>query len=229
MDIGAIQGTSLIDYPGKVCAVFFTLGCNFRCGFCYSPELVFSRLKKLPGKNIEDFLKERQKFLDAIILSGGEPLLQKDIVGFCKKLKKYGYLVGIETNGSKPGTLKKLIDNKLVNFIAMDIKSDLEHYSKITGVDVNTSDIKKSIELIKNSGVDLEFRTTVVPGFYDKEIAENIGKILKGANKYVLQQFNNSKEMIDSSFKNKKPYKEAEIKKFRKILEKYIDNVGLRF
>lgn len=227
MKIGGIQKTSLIDYPNKVCAVFFVAGCNFRCPYCYSPELVFNKTKSINEKWINNFLKERKNYLDAILLSGGEITIQHDIIDFVKRTKQYGYLVGIETNGSRPDVLKELIDNKLINFIAMDIKSDLETYEKAAGVKLDKEKIKKSVELIKNSSIDYEFRTTVVPGLFNEETAIKIGVWLKGSKRYVLQQFRNEKEMINKSFKEKKPYKIDKLKKFKKVLEPYIEDVKI--
>ncbi len=227
MKIGGIQKTSLIDYPDKVCAVFFASGCNFRCPYCYNPELVFSKTKLIQEKYIKNFLKKRKNYLDAILLSGGEITIQPDFVDFVKKIKSYGYLIGIETNGSDPDAIKELIDNKLVDFIAMDIKSDLETYEKAAGVKPDKEKIKKSVELIKNSNINYEFRTTVVPGLFDEETAIKIGKWLKGSKRYVLQQFRNEKGMIDKSLKRKKPYSVDKLKKFKKILEKYITNVKI--
>ncbi len=227
MKIGGIQKTSLIDYPDRVCAVFFASGCNFRCPYCYNPEIVFNKTKLIQEKYIKSFLKKRKNYLDAILLSGGEITIQPDFVDFVKKIKSYGYLIGIETNGSNPDAIKELIDNKLIDFIAMDIKSDLETYEKAAGVKPDKEKIKKSVELIKNSNINYEFRTTIVPELFDEETAIKIGKWLKKSKRYVLQQFRNEKEMIDKSFKGKKPYSVDKLKKFKKILEPYIEDVKI--
>jgi len=228
MKIGGIQKTSLIDYPNKVCAVFFASGCNFRCPYCYNPKLVFNKTKLIDEKYINKFLEERKNYLDAILLSGGEITAKPDFIEFVRKIKKYGYLVGIETNGSNPDAIKKLIDNELVDFIAMDLKSDLETYYMAAGVKVEKEKIKKSVELIKDSNVDYEFRTTVVPGLFNEETAIKIGAWLNGSKKYVLQQFNNDRDMINKSFKRKKPYIVDKLKKFKKILEPYIKDVRIK-
>ena len=227
MKIGGIQKTSLIDYPDKVCAVFFASGCNFRCPYCYNPELVFNKTKLINEKWIKNFLEQRKSLLDAILLTGGEITIQQDFVEFLKEIKKYGYLVGIETNGSKPDAIKKIIDNKIVDFIAMDIKSDLETYEKAVGVKLDKEKIKKSVELIKNSNINYEFRTTVVPELFDEETAIKIGKWLKGSKRYVLQQFNNEKGMINKNFKREKPYAPDKLKKFKKILGPYITDIRI--
>ena len=228
MKIGGIQKTSLIDYPGKVCAVFFASGCNFRCPYCYNPELVFNKTKLIDEKWIYNFLKERKNYLDAVLLSGGEITIQPDFIGFVKRIKQLDYSVGIETNGSEPDVIRELISNKLVDFIAMDIKSDLENYEKAAGVKLDNEKIKKSTEMIKKSSVDYEFRTTVVPGLFNEETATKIGEWLKGSKRYILQQFNNDKDMINKNFKRKKPYTADKLKKFKKILAPYIKNVMIK-
>ena len=228
MKIGGIQKTSLIDYPNKVCAVFFASGCNFRCPYCYNPELVFNKTELINEKWIYNFLEKRKNYLDAILLSGGEITIQPDFIEFVKRIKQYGYLVGIETNGSKPDAIKKLIDSRLTDFIAMDIKSDLETYEKAACAKLDKGKIKKSVELIKDSNVDYEFRTTVVPGLFNEETAIKIGEWLKGSKKYVLQQFNNDRDMINKSFKRKKPYTVDKLKKFKEILEPYIKDVRIK-
>lgn len=227
MKIGAIIPQSLIDYPGKVSAVFFTIGCNFKCPHCYNIDLVLKKLKPLPDKKIEEFLEERKNFINAVILSGGEPTLQEDIIDFAQKIKKHNLYLGIETNGHKPEILSRMIDGNLLDFIAMDIKADLNDYEKATGVKVNKNAILRSINLLKNSSIPHEFRVTVVPNLIKKENIENIGKLAKGS-KIVLQQFINDKEMINKDFKKLKPYPSKKIEEFKKILSEYSNNVELR-
>jgi len=228
MKIGGIQAQSLIDWPDEVCAVFFAIGCNFRCPFCYNIDLVLEKSKIIPEKEIENFLEERKNFLDAIMLSGGEPTMQKDLPEFIKKIRSYGYKTGIETNGTNPDMIERLLKEKLLDFIAMDIKSDFESYEKAVGIKVDIKKIQKSIELIKNSKMLYEFRTTVVPGLFDDKTAERIGILLKGAKKYVLQQFINENNMLDINYKKIKPYLLSELDKFKKILQKNIENVEVR-
>ena len=228
MKIGGIQAQSLIDWPDEVCAVFFAVGCNFKCPFCYNIDLVLEKSKIIPEKEIENFLEERKNFLDAIMLSGGEPTMQNDLPEFIKKIKSYGYKVGIETNGTNPDMIERLLKEKLLDFIAMDIKSDFESYEKTVRAKVNIKKIKKSIELIKNSNMLYEFRTTIVPGLFDENTAEKIGELLKGAKKYVLQQFVNENNMLDNSYKKIKPYSLSELDKFKKILQKRIKDVEIK-
>jgi pyruvate formate lyase activating enzyme len=205
MRIGGIQGTSLKDYPEKICSIFFTLGCNFRCHYCYNKKLVFEELKPIDEKRINNFLEERKNFSEAIMISGGEPTLQEDLPQFMKKIKSMGYLTGIETNGSRPEVIEKLINEKLIDFIAMDIKAPLEKYEKVTGVFVDVKKIRRSIEIVKKFK-NHEFRTTFVPTLLDENDIIEIAKLIKGAKVYRLQQFVNNVELISKEMEKVKPY-----------------------
>lgn len=224
MDIGGFQNLSLVDYPEKLSCIIWTRGCNFRCPFCYNKELVlFDKRKDSANKteSIFSFLKKRKGLLQGVVLTGGEPLLQKDIEDFIKKIKKLGYAVKLDTNGSFPDRLEKLIQKNLIDYVAMDIKASLENYPQATGVKVNIENIKKSIELIK-ALENYEFRTTAVPGIVDEKEIRKIGKLAKGAKKFVLQQFE-PRNTLDKSYEKKKPYPTAKLKEFQKILEQYVD------
>lgn len=165
MKIGGIQKLSLIDYPGKPAAVIFTQGCNMICPYCHNPQLVYPEKfeEVFPEEEIFKFLEKRKKLLKGIVISGGEPTVQEDIIDFILKIKEYGYSIKLDTNGSNPDILKKLIDLKAIDFIAMDIKSSKEKYGKFYKGDI--SNIEKSIAIIKDSGLPHQFRTT-----YDEEI-----------------------------------------------------------
>lgn len=228
--IKGIQKTSLIDYPGKVCTVLFTSGCNMRCPFCQNPDLVLDSkdFPELDEEKILHFLKERKKWIDGVCLTGGEVLIYADIFELIEKIKEIGLLVKLDTNGLNPSLLKKIIDSKIVDYLAMDIKSDLEHYEKAAGVKLDLEKIKKSIELIKNSGIDYEFRSTVVPDFFNKEIMENIGKMLKGSKRYFLQQFRSSTPLLDKSYEGKEPYEAKVLESFKEIMKKYVLEVEVR-
>ena len=212
MIIGALRKTSLIDYPGKIAAVVFTKGCNFRCGYCHNPELSLSL-----GSLIEDeeeiiaFLKKRIGKLDAVVISGGEPCLQRGLVSFVQKVKSMGYLVKLDTNGSFPEVVEKLINLNLLDYIAMDIKAPLYKYKKVGGEDINTYNVSKSIELIMNSGVDYEFRTTVVRSQLEYNDFLLISQLIKGAKRYYLQQFVPSKT-LNPSFMSEDSYSKEEFK-----------------
>lgn len=231
MKIGGLQRLSLIDYPGKIAATVFLIGCNFRCPYCQNPELVEpERIKKqltIKETDFFKFLNETKDFLDGVCITGGEPTMHKNLFNFIKKIKQRGFLVKLDTNGSNPEMLKKLLDTNLLDFISMDIKAGPSGYSKAAGKKIDLEKIKESIDLIKNSGVDYEFRITVVPGLVKKKDIEEIGKWLKGIKKFALQQFRNQK-VLDKSFEKIKPYSDEIIKDFQKILKRHIKAVELR-
>lgn len=231
MLIGGLQKMSLIDYPGKISATVFLIGCNFRCPYCHNPELVdpskISGQVQIKESSFFRFLDERKDLLEGICITGGEPTIQPDIIGFIKKIKKKGFLVKLDTNGSNPDVLKKLIKAKSVDYIAMDIKADLIGYSKTAGIKVDLEKIKKSIDLIKKSGLDYEFRITVAPKLIKKRTIDEIGRWLKGVKRFTIQQFRNEK-VLDKSFQKIKPYSDKILKDFQKTLKKYIKEVELR-
>ena len=167
MKIGGLIKFTLIDFPGRPAAVVFTQGCNFRCRYCHNPELVYPHMfaELVAIEEIYSFLKRRQGTLEGVVVSGGEPTLHEDLPSFMADLKAMGYATKLDTNGTRPDMLKSLLDAKLLDYIAMDIKAPLEKYSLITGVDFNPEVLKQSMDLIRQSGLEYEFRTT-----YDKEV-----------------------------------------------------------
>ena len=231
MRIGGLQKLTLVDYPGKVAATVFLIGCNFKCGFCQNPELVDpEKIEEQPLIKEEKFfrfLDSKQGLIEGICITGGEPTIQSDLIDFIKKIKSKGFLIKLDTNGSKPEILSKLVNENLLDFVAMDIKTSWSKYDKVTRVKVDLKKIKKSVELIKNSGLDYEFRTTIVPGMVDEKDIEQIGQWLKGAKNFALQQFQN-KKVLDKKFEKIKPYPDETLKEFQKILEKYIGKIELR-
>ncbi len=230
MKIGGLQKMTLIDYPGKIAATVFLIGCNFRCPYCHNEELVDpEKIKdqpKIDEKDFFRFLNERKDFLDGVCITGGEPTIHSNLLKFIQNIKKRGFLIKLDTNGSNPEMLKNLLKNNLIDFIAMDIKTSILKYNKV-GAKNKISQVRKSINIIKKSGKDYEFRTTVVPGIVDEKDIKKIAQWLKGAKKIVLQQFNPTK-VLDSSFKNIKPYPVQTLKRMVKILEPHIDVVELR-
>lgn len=226
MKIGGMQKLSLVDYPGKVAASIFTIGCNFRCGYCHNPELVVPDEYADPiiESEVLKFLKTRIGKLDGVAISGGEPTLQKDLPDFIKKVKKMGYLVKLDSNGSNPHILEQLISNSLVDYIAMDIKGPLEKYPLIMGWSIDPNVIKKSIRLIIDSGLPHEFRTTIVKSQLSVDDFEEVGKLVKGAKRYALQHFKASDHMVDTKkFKNETTYDDEDFEKMKSIMEKYVD------
>ncbi|MDP6670188.1 MAG: anaerobic ribonucleoside-triphosphate reductase activating protein [archaeon] len=225
-----LQKTTLIDFPGEIACTLFLPKCNFRCPYCYNPKLVFEKDtgQSIPENEIFDFLDGRKGLLDGVCITGGEPALHTELPKFCRKVKEKGFLVKVDTNGSNPEMLKRLIDEKLVDYIAMDIKAPLEKYEEVTGVAVDKEAIKKSVELIKKSGVKYEFRTTILPKFISENDLLEIGKWLKGAKFFALQQFSPAPEMIDKSLGNEKRYTKEELKGFGKLLEGFFEKVEVR-
>jgi len=229
--IKGIQKTTLIDYPGKIACTVFIFGCNFKCGFCHNPELVLKEESQdLWETDTLEFLKNRKDKLEGVCFTGGEPLLSlnKD---FVKRVKDLGFSVKIDTNGSLPGKLKEFISEGLVDFIAMDIKNCPEKYSKTAGVEVDLKKIEESIKLILNSGLEYEFRTTVVPELHDEGDFEKIGKWISSfgeVKKYYLQAFSNHGKFIDSSYNEVKSLTEKDIEKYVLECKNYFKGVGVR-
>jgi len=211
MKIGGLQKTSLLDYPEEVSAIIWTVGCNFNCPFCYNKDLVKSKTSEISEDEILSFLDKRKKVLDGLVISGGEPFLQKDLKSFCKKVKKIGYKIKIDTNGTFPDKLKELIDEKLVDYIAMDVKAPTKKYDKLAGKKIDIKKIKKSIGLLRNSGIGYEFKTTYVPSLLVKKDIVEIGKWLDGSEKYFLQQFKNDTPTLSSDLEKVKSYSKEEL------------------
>ncbi len=205
MKIGGFQKQSLIDYPGNISAVVFTQGCNFLCSYCHNPELVLPErfLTPLKQKDILDYLKQYKKLLDAVCISGGEPTIQKDLPEFINQIRKLGLKIKLDTNGTNPKVLEALLDDQQLDFIAMDIKHclDREAYSQITAVSLSKiafNNIKNSIELIKDSGVSYEFRTTYVPLFHTERDVECLRS--EFAPSFKLQTFKYSPNVLNPGF-----------------------------
>ena len=215
MKICGLQKTTLIDYPGHVACTVFTAGCNFRCPWCYSKELVLPELiaeqQEIPEQEILEFLKGKQGLLEGAVLCGGEPTLHPDLPEFCNKIKDLGFLIKLDTNGSNPKMLKKLIDQKLIDYVAMDIKLPKQRYAALfAGGGITADDIEESVKILKNSEIDFEFRTTCAPTIHtpdDFEImAKWIGQDVPGRPpKYFLQNFRPGRN-IDPKFENFKPF-----------------------
>lgn len=220
---------SLIDYPGKICSIVFLPRCNFHCPFCFNPEMVNDspELKEINPEEIFNYLESQKNWIDAVCLTGGEPTLHEGLPELISEISKKGFLVKLDTNGSNPDMLKKLLDEKLVDYVAMDIKAPLEKYEIVTKAKMNTDSIKRSADLIRDSGVEYEFRTTVVPELFDKKDAIAIGKWLKGSKKYFLQQFRPDKT-LNKNFQNGKQYKPEELKKLAEMMKPYFERVEVR-
>ncbi len=220
-------GTSFVDYPGKVASVIFTGGCNFRCPYCYNIDLVLpERLKELPDIEEERALKElerRKNFIDGVVITGGEPLLHRDkLIRLVEKIKDLGLPVKIDTNGSLPTVLEKLLS--IADYIALDVKATPNEYPLLGG---NWKEVERSIELLKSSPVEHEFRITAVRGFIDREKLKRIAEILKGAKRVAIQKFINTKT-LDPSFEKVIPYTREEMEELASILRPCVEKVILR-
>ncbi|MCL4316216.1 MAG: anaerobic ribonucleoside-triphosphate reductase activating protein [Gammaproteobacteria bacterium] len=229
MDIGGLQKVSLIDYPGEICAVIFTRGCDFRCGYCYNAELVLPEryAELIPEQEVLDFLQARRGKLDAVTITGGEPAWQADLPEFIHKVKNLGFLVKLDTNGFNPEMLKKIIDRKLVDYIAMDVKAPLEKYRDVINIDIDTRKIAASIALVMDSGVPYEFRTTVVKSQLGEKDILAIGKLIKGARRYVLQKFLPGK-VLDASFLGRTTYEEEYLRRVCVALQETVSECSVR-
>jgi pyruvate formate lyase activating enzyme len=236
MKICALQKTTLIDYPGHVAATVFTAGCNFRCPWCYSKELVLPELiaaqPVITPEEILEFLKGKQGLLEGVVLCGGEPTLDPDLPEFIKKIKELGFLVKLDSNGSNPKMLQDLIDQKLIDYVAMDIKLPKERYPLVFGGQLSVGDIEESIRILKNSDIDFEFRTTVAPGVHTpadlEEMARWIGQDIPGRKpKYFLQNFRPGRN-IDPEFENLRPFPPEFFKEAENKIKPFVSGFGIR-
>mgnify|MGYP001195899557 CR=1 FL=1 len=232
MLIGGLEKFSLIDYPhGVPSAVVFTIGCNFRCPFCHNAELVsgkgYSASSTLSFDDVVSFLEKRKGLLQAVVFSGGEPLLQSDLIDYIRMVKDLGYKVKLDTNGTMPDRLMSVID--LADYVAMDIKASPQHYSEACGVNVDLRKIKESVNIIKTRAKDYEFRTTVFKNFFptDSDFIE-MGKTLldSGTKRYYLQQ-PHLEHVFDRSFPFEL-YSKEELEHYKTILEAWVGEVCLR-
>ncbi|MCB9771546.1 MAG: anaerobic ribonucleoside-triphosphate reductase activating protein [Candidatus Omnitrophica bacterium] len=221
MRIGGLQEFSLIDYPGKVACIVFTQGCNFRCGYCHNPELVIPSQfsQTIPEEQVFNFLQNRQKYLQGVVVSGGEPTLQKDLAVFLGKIKRLGYLIKLDTNGSYPDRLEQLIHLKLVDYIAMDVKTSLGRYQEMVGVQVDVEKIKASIDLIIHSGLQHEFRTTVVKPFCSYDDLSKVRDMTQGSQRHRLQKIRLDDKLLDKRILTQSQYSECEFSHLEHIFQ----------
>lgn len=216
---------TMLDYPGKVACTIFTYGCNFRCPFCHNATLVIDEAELFSEDEILAYINKRKGILDGVCISGGEPLLQPDIFEFISKIKETGLLVKLDTNGSYPDKLKEAIDRGLIDYVAMDIKTSKENYSRVCDVNVKIEDIEKSVQILLENKVDYEFRTTVVREMHTREDFEKISSWIKGAKRYFLQCFRDNENLIGN---NLSAYTASELESFLEVLKCNINEVSLR-
>ena len=220
MRLGGLQKLSLIDYPGKLAAVVFTQGCNFRCGYCHNPELVIPQeyCPAVPEEEVMAFLRSRQEYLEGVVVTGGEPTVQEGLISFLDQLKRLGYLVKLDTNGSRPEVLKQVLSLRLVNYVAMDVKASLIRYDGVTNVPVSTEKIKESIRLILDAGIPHEFRTTVVKTFHSAGDLLEIRSLVEGARQYTLQRARIDGKILDKSLLAREQYSDAEFERLKEAI-----------
>jgi pyruvate formate lyase activating enzyme len=220
MRIGGLLKFTLIDYPGKVAAVVFTAGCNYRCPFCHNPELVLPELFN-PAIAVEDvlsFLEKRKDQLQGVVITGGEPTIHNDLPEFLLRIKSLGYVIKLDTNGSRPDVLRDIIDRKLADFIAMDIKSSLENYCKATGAPADLSAVKESISVIKAAGCEYQFRTTLLKKVVNESDLLDIMSLIGDVKEYRLQKGNLKEKVLDYNyFADEGDYTQEEFERIRKM------------
>ncbi|MDA3897834.1 MAG: anaerobic ribonucleoside-triphosphate reductase activating protein [Desulfobacteraceae bacterium] len=230
MIIGGIQKNSLIDFPAKICCVIFTAGCNFDCPYCHNPELVKPPYTPINPEEIFAFLNKRKSLLDGVAITGGEPTLQKDLPEFCEQIKSIGIPIKIDTNGSRPKVIEFLLKNRLIDYIAMDVKTLPENYSPHIAQNILPADILQSIQLIKNSDIPHEFRTTCVKPFINEDIIYKIARIIKDADLFVLQKANIQNTVLHPDFfeNQNSTFSAGEFESFKKIVMPYVKKAMIR-
>ncbi len=233
MKIGGLIKSSMIDYPGKISCVVFTCGCNFICPYCHNRELI-----KFVGEETDTgfdsteiikFLKKRKGLLDGLVITGGEPTLQKNLIQFCTEVNEIGYPIKLDSNGSNPEIIEELISKKLIDYFAMDIKAEPSNYTPLLSKKNYSDEILKSIKLIMASGVKYEFRTTCAKPFVNKKMIQAVCEIITGADFFALQTFNPASVLDPTFFENQeKGYGIEEMDTFREIALEYVEKCTIR-
>ena len=231
VEIKGFVEVSFVDWDGKVASVIFLPRCNFRCPMCHNYKLVLSpeKFETIPLERIFSFLEERRDFIDGVAITGGEPTIHTDLPDLCRAIKNRGLLVKLDTNGYNPQMLKRLIDEKMIDFVAMDIKSALvkEKYNVVTGIDTDIAKIKESIDAIMKSGIDYEFRTTAVPTINTIQDISEIAKYIRGAKRFVLQYFRPGDSM-NAEWDKIKPTTKEEMEALLQAARAFVSNTVIR-
>ncbi len=227
MKIKGLQKLTLLDYPGRLAATVFLGGCNMRCPFCHNASLVVRPDNtEITEDELFAFLESRRGKLSGVCVTGGEPTLNRELPSFISKIRALGYSVKLDTNGTHPDMLESLIRDGLVDYVAMDIKTSIENYGRVSGIpDIDTSKIERSIDLLLSGTVPYEFRTTVVRELHTASDFYSIGRRIEGARAYFLQSFKDSGDLIEDGFSS---YSEAEISALLDIVKVYIPNAQIR-
>ncbi len=233
MLISGVQKFTMLDYPEKVAAIIFTPGCNMRCKFCHNKEFVLpEEIKKLkpsfiPQQAVLNFLESRKGKLDGVVISGGEPTVQPNLKDFIINVRKMGFLVKLDTNGNLPDVLKELVNENLLDYVAMDIKTTLENYPGLVGSLANPNNVSECIEFLKQNNVPYEFRTTIIDDVHTTDTIKEMAKLLEGSDKLYLQKFR-PETTLDPKFQNKKPVSDEKMREFVEIFRKNIEEVSIR-
>lgn len=218
MIIQGLQKLTVLDFPGQVACIVFTAGCSFRCPFCHNATLVKAEGDNISEEEVLAYLKKRQGILDGVVITGGEPTIQKGLKEFIIKIKNLGYKVKLDTNGYHPEVLEDLLNDGLVDYVAMDIKNSKDKYAVTVGLqNIDILRIERSVELLKNCNIPYEFRTTTMEEFHSEEDIKSIAEWLKGAKKYFLQSFKDSGDILCGTFT---PLDDAKMQDFKQILIK---------
>lgn len=228
MRISGLQKLTLLDFPGHTAAIVFTRGCNFRCSYCYNYGLVDGSVdisQDLSTDDVLDFLNERKQLLTGVVITGGEPTIQKDLIDFLKQIREIGLDIKLDTNGSFPDVIESIIEQKLVDYIAMDIKTMPDDYENITCVKTNAENIKKSIDLIKKGGVPHEFRTTIIKNYHDIKKIMNICEFVGGNDKLYLQNFEMNESVVNKKWQS---FQKDELVLIKNLLKDIYSNVEIR-
>ncbi len=231
MRIGGLEKCSLIDYAPHISCVVFTKGCNFHCPYCHNPELVSpdDTGETLPETEVFAFLEQRRNYLDGVVISGGEPTLQPDLPEFCRQVKSMGYFVKLDTNGTRPDVLRHLLSKNRLDYIAMDIKTDPEHYAPLIAADCDPAVIRESIRLVLNSGIRHEFRTTCVKPLINETVLRTIAGLVNGAWMYALQK-PQTRSVLSPAFFNgiNRNLEDNEFSAFQSILSESVHRCIIR-
>ena len=240
MKIGGLEKLSLLDYPGNLSAIIFTTGCNFRCHFCYNPMLVWPSTESggieyrnkgfspIAEEDLFLFLKSRQGKLDGVVITGGEPTMHADLPQFIQKIRELGYKIKLDSNGTNPEMLKRVIAEKLVDYLAMDLKAPFAKYEAVVGVPVDCQKLRESVKIVMESGLPYEFRTTVTPGLLNKDDFSEMGQIIQGATAWYLQKFKSDTDLVDPLLQGKRSFTDQEMEEMAAIGGQFVKLCQLR-
>ena len=232
MIIAGLQKLTLTDFPGNVACIIFLKGCNFRCPYCQNSELIDHKIDDnyILKEEVFDFLKKRQGFLEGVVVTGGEPTVSKDLPELIKEIRDLGYKIKLDTNGTNPEMLKELFDKKYIDYVAMDIKNVKDKYLETAGLSKKANEkllenIEKSIQILKQSNIDHEFRTTIIKKYHNIEDLENINEMIGKDEKYYLQNFEDSEYVLDHKLQ---AFSEDELNEINKIIKKKFPKTSVR-